>query len=239
MTKKTTVNPLEVSKFADLSAQWWNTDGPLKTLHDINPARIEYIKSFVHLKHQTVLDVGCGGGILCEGLARLGAEVTGLDVETDAINAAKAHVIESNLSVNYQCELLEDFEQEPFDIITCMEMLEHVDEPEEVINHCARLLKPGGYLFLSTISRTLKAYFAAIVAAEYILELLPRQTHDYKKLIKPSELCAMTRASGLETIGVSGMSYNPLTRKASLQKTVDINYLVACRKPHDEISSIR
>lgn len=236
MTKKTTVNSLEVSKFAELSAQWWNIDGPLKTLHDINPTRIDYIKTFVNPQHHTILDVGCGGGILCEGLARLGADVTGLDVESDAINAAKAHAIASNLSINYQCELLEDFEAEPFAIITCMEMLEHVDEPEEVVNHCARLLKPGGYLFLSTISRTLKAYCGAIVAAEYILELLPRQTHDYKKFIKPSELCAMVRAAGLETIGVSGMAYNPLTRQASLQRSVDINYLVACRKPYDDIS---
>ncbi|KTD21108.1 bifunctional 2-polyprenyl-6-hydroxyphenol methylase/3-demethylubiquinol 3-O-methyltransferase UbiG [Legionella londiniensis] len=230
MTKKSTIDPLEVTKFSQLAAHWWNPDGPLRTLHDINPARMQFIKQFINPTRHTVLDVGCGGGILCEALAQSGADVTGLDVEKDAIEAAKAHALRSGLSIQYVCQPLEEYEEEPFDIVTCMEMLEHVKEPETVIQHCARLLKPGGYLFLSTINRTLAAYLGAIIAAEYILELLPRQTHDYEKFIKPSELSVMVRAADLEIKGIKGMAYNPLTRTATLQESVQINYLLACCK---------
>ena len=230
MTKKSTIDPLEVTKFSQLAAHWWNPDGPLRTLHDINPARMQFIKQFLNPTRHTVLDVGCGGGILCEALAQSGADVTGLDVEKDAIEAAKAHALRSGLSIQYVCQPLEEYEEEPFDIVTCMEMLEHVKEPETVIQHCVRLLKPGGYLFLSTINRTLAAYLGAIIAAEYILELLPRQTHDYEKFIKPSELSVMVRAADLEIKGIKGMAYNPLTRTATLQESVQINYLLACCK---------
>ena len=230
MTKKTTVDVLEVSKFAQLATQWWNTEGPLKTLHDINPARIQFVRKFTELRAQHILDVGCGGGILAEGLASRGSIVTGLDVEPDAIAAAKSHAEGQQLQLNYVCQPIEQYEEGPFDTVTCMEMLEHVPEPELVIEHCARLLKPGGYLFLSTINRTIKAYASAIVAAEYVLKLLPRQTHDFEKFIKPSEMAAMVRGAGLEMVGMEGMAYNPFTRVATLQDSISVNYLLACRK---------
>ncbi len=230
MTKKTTIDALEVAKFAQQATQWWNTEGPLKTLHDINPVRIKFIRQFSQLTQQSVLDVGCGGGILAEGLAREGAIVTGLDVEPEAINAAMAHASAEGLKITYVCKPLEDYKKGSFDLVTCMEMLEHVTDPQLVINHCARMLNVGGYLFLSTINRTMKAYATAIIAAEYLFGLLPRQTHDYDKLIKVSELSAMTRAAGFETVGMSGLSYNPFTRVASLQPGIDVNYLLVCRK---------
>lgn len=227
---KSTINPQEVAKFAQHAAHWWDKEGPFKTLHDINPARLEFIQNYFILAQHSVLDVGCGGGILCEGMAAKSALVTGLDVEAEALEAAKAHAKTSQLAINYICSPVEDFEG-VFDAVTCMEMLEHVNDPQLVINHCARLLKPGGYLFLSTINRTLKAYATAIVAAEYVLGLLPRQTHDFEKFIKPSELAAMTRKAGLEFRGLVGMNYNPLSRTARLQESVDVNYLFSCFKP--------
>ncbi|WP_133127362.1 bifunctional 2-polyprenyl-6-hydroxyphenol methylase/3-demethylubiquinol 3-O-methyltransferase UbiG [Legionella nagasakiensis] len=230
MNKKTTIDSQEIAKFAQLSTQWWNKDGPLKTLHDINAARLQFIQKFVDLSACHVLDVGCGGGILAESMAKLGANVTGLDVEEDAITVARAHAKESGLDLCYVGQPIESFETRLFDVVTCMEMLEHASEPQVVIEHCSRLLKQGGYLFLSTINRTPMAYATAIIAAEYILELLPRQTHEFKKFIRPSELTAMTRAVGLESIAMSGMSYNPFSRAASLQKSVRVNYLLACQK---------
>ena len=230
MTGKTTVDTLEVAKFAKHATQWWNTEGPLKTLHDINPARIEFILKYTDIADHFVLDVGCGGGILAEKLATIGAKVVGLDVEQDAISTAKEHAREHQVKINYVCQPIEDYEASPFDVVTCMEMLEHVPEPQLVLDNCARLLTSGGYLFLSTINRTLKAYANVIIAAEYVLGLLPRQTHDYDKFIKPSELATMVRAAGLETIGIAGIDYNPCTRKASLTSSVDVNYLLACRK---------
>ena len=230
MNKNTTIDPMEVAKFAEHASAWWDTEGPLKTLHDINPTRIAFIQKYTELTGRSVLDVGCGGGVLSEGMAALGAFVTGLDVEPQAITTAKAHAKEGALSIDYVCQPIETYDAGSFDMITCMEMLEHVTEPSLVIHHCSRLLKPGGYLFLSTINRTLQAYATAILAAEYVLRLLPRQTHDYEKFIKPSELSAMTRAAGLETIGMSGLSYNPFNRKASLNESIKVNYLLVCRK---------
>ena len=227
---KTTIDTLEVAKFAQHATQWWNTEGPLKTLHDINPARISFIEQFIDLNQQSILDVGCGGGILAEGLAARGAIMTGLDVEADAILAARAHAKIQHLDIDYVCQPIEDYTAGYFNAITCMEMLEHVTEPQWVIEHCARLLQPGGYLFLSTINRTIKAYAGAIIAAEYVLGLLPRQTHDFDKFIKVSELASMARAVGLDTLGMAGISYNPFTRSASLQNNLDINYLMVCRK---------
>lgn len=231
MNSKSTIDSQEIAKFAQHAARWWDKSGPLKTLHDINPARLEFINRYYDLKQSTILDVGCGGGILCEGMAVQGAKVTGLDVETEAIEAAKAHAKASKLSIDYVCCPIEDYDSELFDVVTCMEMLEHVQEPQLVIEHCARLLKPGGYLFLSTINRTFKAYTTVILAAEYLLGLLPKQTHDFDKFIKPSEMVAMARAVGLEFIGMAGMSYNPLNHVAGLQDSVDVNYLVSCFKP--------
>jgi len=231
MTNKSTVDSQEIAKFAQHAAHWWDKEGPLKTLHDINPARLEFMANYHKLTKKRVLDLGCGGGILSEAMALNRAEVTGLDVEEEAIACAQEHAKKSRLKINYLCCPVEDFEAEPFEIIACMEMLEHVKDPQLVINHCARLLKPGGYLFMSTINRTLKAWLEAIVAAEYILGLLPRQTHDFAKFIKPSELIGMARKAGLEFAGMAGMSYNPITRSAKLQKSVEVNYLVSCFKP--------
>ncbi|CEG61176.1 bifunctional 2-polyprenyl-6-hydroxyphenol methylase/3-demethylubiquinol 3-O-methyltransferase UbiG [Legionella micdadei] len=228
---KSTIDPQEVAKFAQHAAHWWDKEGPFKTLHDINPARLEFIGSHFDLAQHSVLDVGCGGGILCEGMAAKKARVTGLDVEAEALQAAKAHAITSGLAINYVCSPVEDYDDGVFDAVTCMEMLEHVSDPQLVINHCARLLKPGGYLFLSTINRTLKAYATVVIAAEYVLGLLPRQTHDFGKFIKPSELLAMTRKAGLEFRSLTGMAYNPLSRTAILQESVDVNYLISCFKP--------
>lgn len=231
MTNQSTVDSQEVAKFAQHATQWWDKEGPLKTLHDINPARLEFILGYQELAKKRVLDLGCGGGILSEAMAANRAEVTGLDVEEDALAAAQEHAKKNRLAINYLCCPVEEFDAKPFEIIACMEMLEHVKDPQLVINHCARLLKPGGYLFMSTINRTVKAWLEAIVAAEYILGLLPRQTHDFAKFIKPSELVGMARKAGLEFSGMAGMSYNPLTRSAKLQKSVEVNYLVSCFKP--------
>ncbi|MDX1836923.1 bifunctional 2-polyprenyl-6-hydroxyphenol methylase/3-demethylubiquinol 3-O-methyltransferase UbiG [Legionella taurinensis] len=228
---KDTVDQQEIAKFANLAEQWWDKDGPLKTLHDINPARLAFIEQYTSLNGLRVLDVGCGGGILSEAMARLGAQVTGLDAEEDSIAAARRHAEQSQLTVRYVSSVIEAYDDDLFDVITCMEMLEHVKHPEEVIRHCARLLKPGGSLFLSTINRTLKAYAAAIVAAEYLLGLLPRQTHDYDKFIKPSELAAMARHAGLEIRGLKGIDYHPFARRSGLKDSVDVNYLLSCFKP--------
>lgn len=230
MKTKTTVDAQEVAKFAQHANEWWNTEGPLKTLHDINPVRLEFIQTFTELAKQKVLDVGCGGGVLSESMAKHGATVTGLDVEPEAISAAEAHALEKKLKLRYVCQPIEGYKARPFDVITCMEMVEHVPDPQLVIEHCARLLKPGGYLFLSTINRTMTAYAAAIVAAEYVLKLLPRQTHNFEKFIKPSELATMVRAAGLDVLGIAGMGYNPFTRVAALQDSINVNYLLAAQK---------
>jgi len=230
MNSKSTIDPLEVAKFAQHATQWWNKEGPLKTLHDINPVRIAYIGQYIPFVDQRILDVGCGGGILSEGMAEQGALITGLDVEADAIACAQEHAHRRDLTIEYVCQPIELFDATSFDAITCMEMLEHVQDPAQVIQHCARLLKAGGYLFLSTLNRTLKAYATAIVGAEYLLDLLPRQTHDFEKFIKPSELAKMIRSSGLDVVGMTGLAYNPFTGSVSLQDSVDVNYLFVCRK---------
>lgn len=222
-----TIDTQEVNKFAQLAQYWWEKEGPLKTLHDINSTRLEFVSQHVHLADKTVLDVGCGGGILCEAMARAGAQVTGIDAEGDAIQVAMQHAKEHNLVIDYVCSPIEDYEGSSFDIITCMEMLEHVTNPELVIRHCRRLLKPGGILFLSTISRTLKAYAGAVIVAEYVLNLLPKQTHDYDKFIKPSELVAMARSCDFSLLDLKGMYYNPFSRKAALSTDVSVNYLLA------------
>lgn len=230
MNRCATIDPLEVAKFASLSQEWWEPNGSLKTLHDINPVRLAFIKQWHTLSGATILDVGCGGGILAESMAKAGGLVYGLDVDESLIEVAKIHALNQQLSIQYVCEPIEAFHHNGIEIITCMEMLEHVPDPTLVIEQCARLLDSGGYLFLSTINRTPKAYATAIVAAEYLLGILPKQTHDYKKFIRPSELAAMVRASGFDTLGLTGVAYDPFCRKASLQQEVSVNYLMACRK---------
>ncbi|HAT8623462.1 bifunctional 2-polyprenyl-6-hydroxyphenol methylase/3-demethylubiquinol 3-O-methyltransferase UbiG [Legionella pneumophila serogroup 1] len=216
----------EVHKFAQLANDWWDTNGPLRTLHDINGARFEFISEHINLKGLRVLDVGCGGGILCESMAKAGAYVSGLDAEPEAIQIAKEHAHNNQLQIDYFCNPIEEYEEQGFDVITCMELLEHVQNPELVLQHCRRLLKPNGLLFLSTISRTLKAYLGAIIAAEYVLNLLPRQTHDYDKFIKPSELVKMARLYDLNLIDMKGLCYNPFLRKTTLVSDVSINYIM-------------
>ena len=194
MNIKTTVDSAEVAKFSQHANEWWDLNGPLKTLHEINPARLDFMQRHVSFSDKSILDIGCGGGILSEAMAKSGGRVTGLDVESEAIASAQKHAETQGLSIQYVCQPIECFRSDEvgiFDVITCMEMLEHVTEPQLVIQHAARLLKPGGVLFLSTINRTLKAYASLIVMAEYVLNLLPRQTHDYDKFIKPSEFAIM------------------------------------------------
>ncbi|KGP63607.1 3-demethylubiquinone-9 3-methyltransferase [Legionella norrlandica] len=226
---KSTIDVQEVNKFAQLANYWWDANGPLKTLHDINEARFKFISQHINLQDLRVLDVGCGGGILCETMAKAGAHVTGIDAERETVQVAKEHAQKVHLDIDYFSSTIEEYEAQSFDVVTCMEMLEHVQNPELVIQHCKRLLKPDGLLFLSTISRTLKAYLGAIIAAEYILNLLPRQTHDYVKFIKPSELATMARQYDFKVIDMKGLCYNPFTRKASLAPDVSVNYIIALK----------
>jgi 2-polyprenyl-6-hydroxyphenyl methylase/3-demethylubiquinone-9 3-methyltransferase len=226
---QSTIDEQEVKKFAQHAQHWWDIQGPLKTLHDINNTRLDFISEHTPLNNATLLDVGCGGGILCEAMSKSGAKVTGIDAECDAIDVAIEHAQKGQLIIDYHCTPIEEFEGSGFDVVTCMEMLEHVHNPELVLKHCKRLLNPGGFLFLSTISRTIKAYASAIIAAEYILNLLPKQTHDYNKFIKPSELIAMTRSLDLNLVDMKGLNYNPLSRTASLSKDVTVNYLLVLR----------
>jgi 2-polyprenyl-6-hydroxyphenyl methylase/3-demethylubiquinone-9 3-methyltransferase len=222
-----TVDPKEIEKFAKLSQHWWDLEGELKTLHDINPARMGFIKQHATLKNKDVLDLGCGGGILTEALAKAGANATGLDLEKNAIKVAQKHAVDNNLEINYIHCALEDLDINiKFDVITCLEMLEHVPDPEPLIAKLCLHLKPNGKLFLSTINRTTKAYLYTIIGAEYLLKIIPKNTHDYKKYIKPSELSSMLRHSDMKIEQLQGLNYNPLNRKAYLDDTIDVNYLV-------------
>lgn len=223
----------EVDKFNNLAHEWWNLDGEFKTLHQINPARVEFVKRHVNLKDQELIDVGCGGGILAESLAIEGAKVSAIDLAPQSIEIAKLHLFESNLDVNYECiEISEKAKLNPekFDIVTCMEMLEHVPSPDYIIAECAKLLKPNGVAFFSTLNRNIKSYALGIFTAEYLLNFVPKGTHDFKKFIKPAELRKLLTANGLEIIALNGIDYNPLTANFGLSNNTDINYLVACRK---------
>lgn len=226
------VDTREVGKFDDLARQWWDTTGDFKPLHQINPLRVGYIQDRVDLAGKRVLDIGCGGGILAESLAAAGARVTGIDAAEKPLQVAKLHLHESNLQVDYQLKTVEELaaeSPEPYDVITCLEMLEHVPSPASVIQTCRQLLKDDGHLFLSTINRNPKSYLFAIVGAEYVLKLLPRGTHDYEKLIKPSELAGYCRAAGFHMNDLTGMTYNPLTQVYRLDNNVDVNYLAYAR----------
>jgi len=228
------VNPAETAKFDRLASRWWDPDGESRPLHDLNPVRLGYIAERCTLKGARALDVGCGGGLLSEALARSGAQVTAIDLAPTVLDVARLHLHESGLAVDYRevsVEALAADMPAAFDVVTCMEMLEHVPDPASVIGACARLLKPGGRLFLSTLNRTPLAFGAAIVGAEHLLRLLPRGTHHYAQFLKPSEIAADLRSAGLVLGDLSGLAYNPLTRKAWLSGSVAVNYLACASKP--------
>jgi 2-polyprenyl-6-hydroxyphenyl methylase/3-demethylubiquinone-9 3-methyltransferase len=228
-TAQPNVDQAEIAKFEKLAARWWDKTSEFKPLHDINPLRAGFIDSKVEIAGKKVLDVGCGGGILSEALARRGAQVTGIDMGEAPLGVARLHLLESKLDVNYEHSSAEDYAARhagEFDVVTCLEMLEHVPDPASILRACATLLKPGGDLFVSTINRNPKAWLFAVVGAEYVLNMLPRGTHDYAKFIRPSELAAFARAAGLALGELKGMSYNVLTKTYSLGSDVDVNYLV-------------
>ncbi|OGR04793.1 MAG: bifunctional 3-demethylubiquinol 3-O-methyltransferase/2-polyprenyl-6-hydroxyphenol methylase [Deltaproteobacteria bacterium RIFOXYD12_FULL_53_23] len=225
-------DPVEIEKFSQLAHKWWDPHSEFKPLHEINPLRLNYIDRFAGLAGKTVLDVGCGGGILSESMAGLNANVTGIDLSDKALQVAKLHLLESGKQVNYRKIAVEDMAVEcpgTFDIVTCLEMLEHVPNPDSVVAACARLVKPGGWVFFSTLNRNPKSYLFAVIGAEYVLNMLPRGTHDYAKFIKPSELAQSCRNAGLNVTDLIGMSYNPLSKVYSLGKDTDVNYMMACR----------
>lgn len=227
----------EINKFEKLASRWWDPDSEFKPLHEINPLRLDYIDEIAGLEGKRVLDVGCGGGILSESMAACGATVTGIDMGEAPLAVAKLHLMESGLEVDYQripVELLADERPGTYDIVTCMEMLEHVPDPASVIQSCAELAKPGGNLFFSTINRNPKSYLFAIIGAEYLLRLLPAGTHDYNRFIRPSEMDRWLRSSGLHTADIIGLSYNPFTQTYKMSADVDVNYMVSCTKEADE-----
>lgn len=227
-------DPAELEKFAALASRWWDADGPQKPLHALNPVRLDYVASHAVLAGRKVVDIGCGGGLLSEALARAGAQVTAIDLGEELIRMARLHALESELSIDYRvqsAEALAEAEAGTFDVVTCMEMLEHVPDPSSVLAACQRLLKPGGRLFLSTINRTPAAFAVAIVGAEYIARLLPRGTHSYPEFITPAELAGWVREQGLDVEDVSGMAYEPWANRARLSRNTAINYLMAARKP--------
>jgi 2-polyprenyl-6-hydroxyphenyl methylase / 3-demethylubiquinone-9 3-methyltransferase len=234
MTEKTAnVDHEEIAKFEKLAARWWDPNSEFKALHDINPLRLDYIDRLASLPGRRVLDVGCGGGLLAEAMARRGAAVTGIDMGRSPLNVARLHRLESNLVIDYRRatpEQLADEQPGGFDVVTCMEMLEHVPDPVAVIAACARLIGGDGRVILSTINRNPRAYLFAVLGAEYLLNLLPKGTHEYGKFIRPSEMEAWARLSGLHLTDLTGMSYNPLTREYRLGRDVSVNYL-ACFEP--------
>lgn len=231
------VDQQEIAKFEELAHRWWDPDSEFKPLHQINPLRLDYIDRRSQLKGKQVLDVGCGGGILSESMAQRGAHVMGIDMGEAPLAVARLHQMESGVEVDYQhstAEALAEARPGSFDVVTCLEMLEHVPDPASVIQACANLVKPGGQVFFSTINRNPKSYLFAIIGAEYVLNLLPKGTHDYSKFIKPSELETWSRAAGLQNRELTGMSYNPLSRNYSLGPDVAVNYLMHCQKQDSE-----
>ncbi|MDH3759997.1 MAG: bifunctional 2-polyprenyl-6-hydroxyphenol methylase/3-demethylubiquinol 3-O-methyltransferase UbiG [Gammaproteobacteria bacterium] len=233
MSVEANVDAAEIEKFQSIASRWWDHESEFKPLHDINPLRIDYIdKQASGIAGKNILDVGCGGGILAEALAQKGAQVTGIDMADLSLKVAKLHLHESKLDVDYQLSTVEAFAEdnaERFDVVTCLEMLEHVPDPASIIESASRLLKPDGVLILSTLNRNPKSFALAILGAEYILRMLPRGTHEYKKFIKPSEMAAVLRANGLRLLDTTGMIYNPLTKNYSLGSDIDVNYLMSAR----------
>lgn len=234
MTKIANVDPAEIAKFSDLAHRWWDPHGEFRPLHQINPLRLDWINSLAPLKNQHVLDVGCGGGILSDSMARKGAIVTGIDLATKSLRVAQLHALDTDTpNVQYREVSVEALAQEApgsFDVVTCMEMLEHVPEPASVVLACAKLVNPGGWVFMSTINRNAKSFMLAIVGAEYLLDMVPRGTHEYSKLIRPSELAAHCRAASLDVVATSGLEYNPLSRRYWLSSDTSVNYMFAARR---------
>ncbi len=231
------IDPAEIKKFDDLASRWWDKKGEFKPLHEMNPVRLNFINSGSPLAGKQVLDIGCGGGILSESMARCDATVTGIDMGKAPLSVARLHALEEDLEIDYQQTTAEDFADshaEEFDIITCMEMLEHVPDPGSVISACARLCKPGGSIYFSTINRNPKAYVQAIIGAEYMMKMLPKGTHEYSKFIRPSELDEWARGSGLELVNIAGVEYNPFTRIFRQSSNVDVNYMMHYLRPLPE-----
>lgn len=235
MTETVNADPAELAKFSELAHRWWDMDSEFRPLHEINPLRLEWIEGIANLESRRVLDVGCGGGILADAMARRGADVMGIDLADKALKVAQLHALEAGTrNVKYRevsVEALAAEQPAGFDVVTCMEMLEHVPHPSSVVRACADLVKPGGWVFFSTIHRNLKAFLFAIVGAEYVLGLLPRGTHEYRKMIRPSELAMHCRAAGLDIRHVRGMEYNPITRRYWLSNDTSVNYMFAVQKP--------
>lgn len=234
MTATHNADPRELQRFEAVASTWWDPQGPLKTLHGMNPIRLQFIKEQAPLAGQRVLDVGCGGGLLSESLAQAGAHVTGIDLAHEALLVARLHAAENGLSIDYRETAVEDLAQqkaEPlFDVVTCLEMLEHVPDPVSVVRACASLVKPGGHVFFSTINRTPKAWLLAVVGAEYLLNLLPRGTHEYGRFIRPSELASWMRSAHLTTLRTRGLRYLPFIDHYSLSPDIDVNYLVCAQR---------
>ncbi len=235
MTTKLNADPAELAKFSDLAHRWWDMEGEFRPLHQINPLRLAWIKSLCPLDNLKVLDVGCGGGVLSDAMARAGAQVTGIDLATKALRVAQLHALEAQTpNVNYREVSAEALAQEQpgtFDMVTCMEMLEHVPDPASVVRACAALVKPGGWVFFSTLNRNPKSFLFAIVGAEYVLNLLPKGTHEYAKMIRPSELASYCRAAELDLRHTRGMEYNPITKRYWMSDDTSVNYLIATQKP--------
>lgn len=228
------IDPAEVEKFEAMAHRWWDAEGDFRPLHDINPARLGWIAERHPLAGAHVVDIGCGGGLLSEGMARAGAEVVGLDAGKAPLTVARLHALEAGITVDYRqqpAEALAAEAPETFDAVTCLEMLEHVPDPGSVVNACAALAKPGADLFFATLNRNPKAWALAVVGAEYMLGLLPKGTHDYARFIKPSELARLVRDAGLSVVEIAGISYNPLSRESRIDRDVDVNYLLHARKP--------
>ncbi len=230
----TNVDPAELEKFSELAHRWWDPESEFRPLHEINPLRLDYIDGLAALQGKKVLDVGCGGGLLAEAMAARGARVTGIDLADKPLKVAQLHLLESKLDVVYRNIAVEALAEEAphsFDVVTCMEMLEHVPDPASAVRACAQLLKPGGHAFFATLNRNPKSYLYAIVGAEYVLNLLPRGTHDYARFIKPSELSATCRSAGLEISGITGMTYNPFSKIYALEADASVNYILCARAP--------
>ena len=227
-------DPHEIQKFSELAHRWWDPTSEFRPLHEINPLRLEWINARAPLSGKKVIDIGCGGGILAESMARKGADVTGIDLSEKALKVADLHSLESEVSVRYKHIAAEDMaaqEAGQFDVVTCMEMLEHVPDPASIVRAAAALVKPGGHVFFSTLNRNPKAYLFAVVGAEYLLRMLPKGTHDYAKFITPAELSQFVREAGLQVDAFKGLSYNPLTKIYALNQDTDVNYMVACSRP--------